>query len=121
MAKLRIIHRNFYHPKSESPYSIPKISEGPNATHETLKQLENFERTFEGFQIFSKIPGRMRVSFPLEEIIFDRVFMMDLTNIDGEQVLHIVDKDLLFSAAVIFFSEGESAKINVGCVCTLLG
>eukprot|EP00171_Calliarthron_tuberculosum_P018035 IDg18035t1 len=107
--ELKRIHRHFYHPKPERLYSLIKRAGDREATPETMKKLENLTESCDVCQRLSEQPGRFRVSLPNEEIVFNRVVLIDLMYLDSKSVLHIICKDTLFSAA-IFLSDGESAQ-----------
>ena len=103
------IHRHFYHPHPDRIYNLMKKAEDPDATPETRRELEKVTDSCEICQRLAKAPGRLRVSLPNETIIFNRIVLMDLMTIEGQTVLHIVDRDTLFSAAC-FLSDGESTR-----------
>lgn len=49
------------------------------------------------------------MAFPPERIVFNRVEFIDLMKLEGDTVLHLVDKDTLLSVAVLL-EEGEKTN-----------
>ena len=108
-ADLVKIHRHFYHPHADRIYNLMRKAEDPEDTPETHRSLEKITDSCEICQRLSKAPGRLRVSLPPETIVFNRVVLMDLMSLGGQTVLHMVDKDTLFSAAC-FLRNGETTR-----------
>lgn len=106
---LKRIHRHFYHPHAEHMYEIMKRADDPTATKEILKELEDITSKYDICQRLSTEPGRFRVSLPPGDIVFNRIVLLDIMSLLGKSVLHIVDKDTLFSAASVLSSERSKA------------
>lgn len=102
------IHRHFNHPQPERLSAILRQAGDPKATPGTHAQLEELTRACDVCQRLSRAPGRFRVALPPEELIFNRTILMDLMFLDGQPVLHTIDKVTLLSAAG-FLTEGETA------------
>lgn len=103
------IHRHFYHPQPDRIYNLMKRAADPDAASDTLKRLEDLSSRCYVCQRLSKGPGRLRVSLPAEDIVFNRVVYMDIMTLSGKTVIHFVDRDTLFSAAT-FLTKGEKSK-----------
>lgn len=86
-----------------------KKVEDPDATPETHRELEKVTEFCEICQRLSKAPGRLLVSFSNETIGFNRIVLTDLMTMEGQKVLHIVERDIFFSAAC-FRRDRESEK-----------
>jgi len=48
------------------------------------------------------------MALPTQDIVFNRTVLLDLMYLDGKPVLHVVDKDTLFSAATLL--QGETVE-----------
>ena len=86
-----------------------KRAEDPEATPETLAKLQEITRRFDICQRFAKVSSRFGVSSPPENIVFNSTVFIDLMRLEKTSLLHIVDRDTLFSA-VIAMSHGETAE-----------
>lgn len=73
----------------------------PEATRQTLKELEELTSHCEVCQRLSEASGRLRVSLPPEEIIFKRTVCMDIMTRPSQEknLIHFIHRDTLFSAA----------------------
>lgn len=71
--ELTRIQKQFYHPHAERIYNLLKQAEDPDATPETLKELESITSTCEICQRLSMGPGRFRVSLPPGIIVFNKL------------------------------------------------
>lgn len=109
MPELRKMHRHFFHPQPDRLYAVINKAGGEHAKPSTLKQLQEVSSTCDLCQRLSKEPSRFRVALPPEDIIFNRTVLLDIMYLDGKPLLHVVDKDTLFSAAA-FLSSGESTE-----------
>lgn len=107
-SELRKVHNHFYHPEPERLFSLFKRAEPSSASPQLLQDLNNVNSTCDTCQREGNVPHRFRVSLPSGEIVFNRENCLDLMKINGHQILHIVDRDTRFSAAVIL--EAESTK-----------
>jgi len=107
--ELQRIHKHFYHAKPERLYSLMRRAKDKQATPETLRQLEDVTVACDVCQRFSKEPSRFRVAMPAEDIRFNRRVMADVMTLAKTSVLHVVDRDTLFSAAV-FLRDTVSSK-----------
>lgn len=106
--ELRKIHRHFYHPHSEKLYAMMRRADPKKVSPEVLADLERVSATCEVCQREADAPHRFRVSLPGSDCIFNRTVCMDLMSLDGNSVLHVVDKDTKFGAASFLSSESTS-------------
>jgi len=84
-------------------------SKDQEATPGTLRQLEKVAEACDVCQRLYKEPSRFRVSMPEEDLCFNRRVMMDWMTLEQTPVLHVVDRDTLFSAAT-FLRDRVSSK-----------
>ena len=77
-ADLVIIHRHFYHPKSERLYSLIKRGVLGRTSAEVLRDLEKIESTCALCQRLIHAPHRFRVSLPERDIVLNRTVCMDI-------------------------------------------
>lgn len=75
--ELKRIHRHFCHPHAERIYKLLKRAEDPETTPKTLKELEKLTASCDICQRLSREPGCLRVSLPPDDIIFNRLVLMD--------------------------------------------
>lgn len=108
-SELRRVHRHFYHPKPERLYAVIKRSDPSKASASLMEDLKKIESTCDTCQRESAPPHRFRVSLPSGEIIFNRELCLDVMSIRGCDVLHIVDRDTKFSAAVSLTDRSAAA------------
>lgn len=109
MPELRKLHRHFFHPQPDRLYAVINKAGGEHAKPSTLRQLQDVSNTCDLCQRLSKEPSRFRVALPPDDIVFNRTVLLDIMYLDGKPLLHVVDKDTLFSAAA-FLSSGESTE-----------
>lgn len=109
MPELRKLHRHFFHPQPDRLYAVINKAGGEHAKPSTLKQLQDVSRNCDLCQRLAKDPSRFRVALPPGDIVFNRTVLLDIMYLDGKPLLHVVDKDTLFSAAT-FLSNGESTE-----------
>lgn len=99
------LHKHFNHPHPDRLSALLRRANDGKIEAGTRDELEQLTAACDVCQRLSKAPGRFRVSMPNDDLVFNRVVLMDLMYLDGRSVMHIVDKDTLFSAAV--FTRGE--------------
>jgi len=99
--ELQRIQKHFYHAKPERLYSLMRRAKDKQATPETLRQMEGVTEACDVCQRLSKVPGRFRVAMPDEDIRFNRRVMADVMTLEKTSALDIVDRDTLFSAAIL--------------------
>ena len=108
-AELTRTHIRFLHPNPDRVFSVMKRAEDPDATPETLRESKKITFSCDIFQRLEKEPSSIRVAPPSEDISFNRPVGMNLMKIESRKVLHIVDKDILFST-VCFVSDTQTSK-----------
>ena len=108
------IHRHFFHASPERLYAVIitarlmlRRAKNGDAVPETLQRLQDVAAACDVCQRLAKDPGRFRAALPEGDVIFNRVVLIDLMFLNGRAVLHIVDKDTLFSEAT-FLRDGQS-------------
>ena len=101
------IHRHFFHASPERLYAVMRRAKNEDAVPEALQRLKNVAAACDVCQHLAKEPGRFRAALPEGDVTFNRVVLIDLMFLNGRAVLHIVDKDTLFSAAT-FLRDGQS-------------
>jgi len=100
------ILRHFFHASPERLYAVMRRAKGEDAVPETLQRLQDMAAARDVCQRLAKESGRFRAARPEGDVIFNRVVLIDLVFLEGRAVLHIVDKDTLFSAAT-FLRDGK--------------
>jgi len=108
-SELQRIHKHFYHAKPERLYALMRQSKDKEATSGTLRQLEKVAEACDVCQRLAKEPSRFRVAMPNKDLCFNRRVMIALMTLDQTPVLHVVDRDTLFSAAT-FLCDRVSSK-----------
>jgi len=108
VAELDRIHRHFAHPHPDRLFAVLRQAGDPHATAETRTQLAALTQACQVCQRLAEAPSRFRVALPHDDIVFNRIVLLDIMYLDGKPVLHVVDKDTLFSAAA--FLSGESVE-----------
>ena len=101
-SELQRIHKHFYHAKPERLYALMRRSKDKEATPGTLRQLEKIAHACDVCQRLAKDPSRFRVAMPEEDLCFNRRVMIDLMTLERMPVLHVVDRDTLFSPPPFF-------------------
>lgn len=104
--ELERLHRHFNHPQPGRLSALLRRAADPKAVPGTHEQLERLTEACDVCQRLAKAPGRFRVALPPEDIVFNRTILIDLMYLDGRSLMHIVDKDTLYSAAS--FCHGEA-------------
>lgn len=108
MSELDRLHRHFNHPHPDRLTALLRRAGDANALSGTRAQLERLFASCDVCQRISRAPGRFRVALPPDEIVFNRLVLIDLMFLDSRSVMHIVDRDTLFSAAA--FTHGEKLE-----------
>jgi len=101
------IHRHFFNAKPERLNAVMRRAKNEDAVPETLQRLQDVAATCDVTQRLAKEPGRFRAALPEGDVIFNLVVLIDLMFLNGRAVLHIVNKDTLFSAAT-YLRDGQS-------------
>lgn len=106
--ELNRLHRHFNHPHPDRLSALLRRANDGKIEASTSAELERLTAACDVCQRLAKAPGRFRVAMPNEDVVFNRVVLMDLMYLDGRSVLHAIDKDTLFSAAA--FTCGEKLE-----------
>ena len=106
--ELTRVHRHFAHPHPDRLFAVLRQAKDPHATAETRAQLAEVTATCQVCQRLARAPSRFRVALPTQDIVFNQTVLLDLMYLDGKPVLHVVDKDTLFSAATLL--QGETVE-----------
>lgn len=93
------LHRHFDHPAADRLAAVLRRAADPKAEPGTSQELERLTAGCDVCQRLSRAPGRFRVAIPDDNIVFNRTILVDLMYLDGRSLMHIVDKDTLYSAA----------------------
>lgn len=94
-----------------------------------IQELEKISKTCRGGKTNSSQPPLFRVAFRIDEILFEHEIELDLIWIEGDAILHIVDRDTHYSVAN-FLKNGTSEHIFenlqdfsftafTGCLCII--
>ncbi|OSX79162.1 hypothetical protein BU14_0085s0013 [Porphyra umbilicalis] len=105
VAELDRIHRHLSHPHPDRLVAVLRQAGNPHATAETRAQLDALTKACQVFQRLVQAPSRFRVVLLPDDIVFNRLILIDIMYLDGKPVLHVIDKVTLFSAAA--FLSGE--------------
>jgi len=100
------IRRHFFHASPEQLYAVMRRAKNEDAVPET-QRLQDVAAACDVCQRLAKEPGRFRAALLERDVIFNRVVLIYLMFLKGRAVLHIFDKDTLFSAAT-FLRDGQS-------------
>jgi len=106
--ELTRVHRHFAHPHPDRLFAVLRQAKDPHATAETRAQLAEVTAECQVCQRLARAPSRFRVALPTQDIVFNHTVLLDLMYLDGKPVLHVVDKDTLFSAATLL--QGETVE-----------
>ena len=107
-SELRKVHNHFSHPEPDRLFSLFRRADPSSTSSHILNDLEKISSTCETCQREASAPHRFRVSLANIDIILNRENCLDLVKINGNQILHIVDRDTRFNAAGIL--KGESTR-----------
>eukprot|EP00168_Porphyra_purpurea_P020863 TRINITY_DN895_c0_g1_i6.p1 TRINITY_DN895_c0_g1~~TRINITY_DN895_c0_g1_i6.p1 ORF type:complete len:1091 (+),score=259.84 TRINITY_DN895_c0_g1_i6:1132-4404(+) len=105
MSELERLHRHFNHPAADRLTAVLRRTADPKAEPDTQKKVERLTAACDVCQRLARAPGRFRVAIPDEDVVFNRTVLLDLMYLDGRSVLHVVDKDTLYSAATLCSGE----------------
>lgn len=103
--QLRTIHRHFYHPTTERLSNLIHNGAKEHVVPGLRKMLDHIRETCDVCQRMAKPPGTFRVAIPPGDCVFNRSVGMDLMKIEKRTVLHMVDRDTKFNAAVFLDKE----------------
>ena len=99
-SELNKLHRHFWHPSSAKLYNLLKRTHPEETNEDTRRTLEEIQKACKTCTIMSPQPHRFRVSFPKGPCVFNEELALDLMWLDKKPVLHVVDTNTHFSAAM---------------------
>lgn len=105
VSKLDRPHRLCNHPHPNRLTALLRRAGDANALPGTRAQLERLFASCDVCQRLSRAPGRFRVAFPPDEIVFNWLMLIDLMFLDSRSMIHIVDRHTLLSAAAVAHGE----------------
>lgn len=111
------LHRHFRHPSYGKVWELIKRARPHQADENTKKMWTEITKSCETCQTFSAPPQRFTVSLPPSDIVFNQSVAMDLTWIEGNAVLHIVDKESHFNAACFLKSQTIEGVLESFVTC----
>jgi len=106
--ELARVHRHCAHPHPDRLFAVLRQAKDPHATAETRAQLAEVTAECQVCQRLARALSRFRMALPTQDIVFNRTVLLALMYFDGKPVLHVVDKDALFSAATLL--QGETVE-----------
>jgi len=106
--ELARVHRHCAHPHPDRLFAVLRQAKDPHATAETRSQLAEVTAECQVCQRLARALSRFRMALPTQDIVFNRTVLLDLMYLDGKPVLHVVDKDTLFSTATLL--QGETVE-----------
>eukprot|EP00171_Calliarthron_tuberculosum_P023580 IDg23580t1 len=99
--ELQRLHRAFYHPSDEKLLNLMRRAKPKQAETHDAKLLKEISKKCDTCQKFGPKPNRFQVTLPKEEdLVFGEELSMDLMNIRGNKILHLICTSTRFSAAV---------------------
>lgn len=110
--ELRRLHRRFGHPRTERLYTMLKA-----AGHEVNTSiLEEIQKFCHFCQSYDKAPQRFKFSIK-DDSHFNYEIIIDVVRINNRNVLHVIDADTSFQAAVFLKSMSARDTWDALCKC----
>lgn len=98
---LQKLHGSFYHPSDDKILNMMRRTKPKQFETHDAKLLKNISKNCVTCQKFRPKPNRFRVTLPKEEnLVFGQELSMDLVNIRGNTILHLICTSTRLSAAV---------------------
>ncbi len=97
--ELRKLHTQFGHPSTDALVSILKKAKPENVDSSVRRTLQDIANRCDPSQTWAPRRERFRVSLPIDNITFNHEIEVDVMFIDGDPVLHIIDRGTKYSAA----------------------
>ena len=107
-SELKKLRHAFGHPTTKALIHILKKASFKKLPKSVRSKLEDIAKTCKACQTYQSEPSRFRVSLPIEKVMFNYEIEVDLTWIDGDPVLHTIDRGTRYSVAK--FMKSESAE-----------
>lgn len=99
------VHNHFFHPESGRLYSMLKRADDGSTSSSDLTKLEKISSECDVCQRNRAAASRLWAVLPPDDVVFNRCLCMYIMFLEGKAVLHMVDKDTKFSAAVFLQQE----------------
>lgn len=116
--EVRKLHRNLYHPSDSKFAALIERAKPVEAKIETRSAIVKVGMACDTRQCNLREPSRLRVTMPDNTCTFNKVLALDLKSIDGNNVLHYVDRDTKYSAAAFLGNECVQSTwqtfVNIG-------
>ncbi len=106
--ELKTLHMNFRHPTATALGNLIQKSSPHNFDSSVASELEKIVKRCKECRTYSSRPSRFRISFPMDEILFNHGVEVELFWIYSDQVLHIIDRVTRYSVAKS--TENETAE-----------
>lgn len=90
---------HFYHQNYEQLYDVMKCASTEETSADVLENLDKVQETCNVCQHGADETHRFRVSIPDSQFVFKLTTCMGIMFLDGDKVLHVVDKDRNSNAA----------------------
>ena len=98
-AELKKVHDRFGHPTSKSLMNLLKRARPEECNAKTRKALEDLESRCIQCQTFAPNPFVYKLSMPTDELLFNHEIEVDIFWIEGNAVLHIIDRGTRYYVA----------------------
>ncbi len=106
--RLKKLHKTFGHPSSRALTNLLKKASFKKLDPKVRQLVKKITNRCKPCQTWQSAPARFRISFPTEKIMFNHEIEVDLRWIDGDPVLHIIDRGTRYS--VDKFMESETSE-----------
>lgn len=106
--ELKKLHERFGHPTAQALIDLLKRARPEDCDAETNKVLKSLVSRCKTCQTFAPKPAVYKVSWPVDEIVFNHEIEVDLFWIEGKAVLYIIDRGTRYSVAR--FIESQTAE-----------
>ena len=98
-SKLNQLHKYFSNPSSNVPVSVLKRAKLSDVDFETKKMSDDIIARCKKCQNFKSKPAIFEVSLPVDVILFNHEIQVEIIWIDGDGVIHIIDRGKRCSVA----------------------
>ena len=112
-AELKKVHDRFGHPTSKSLMNLLKRARPEECNAKTRKALEDLEIRCKQCQTFAPKTFVYKVSMLTDELMFNHEIEVDLFWIEGNTVLHIIDRGTRYSVARFVTSQSAENIWNM--------
>lgn len=110
--EMRRLHRRFGHPRTERLYTLLRTA-GHDVDHRALEEIEKF---CHHCQSHGKAPQRFKFSIQ-DNLSFNYEIVIDIVHINKRNVLHVIDTDTSFQAAIFLKSMSARDTWEALCKC----